>query len=66
MIVKTWSGNRIGVVWYDNLIEAEDRSNALATDIAVLDANIGIAQCGRDPARDTEVDGRPAYAVVVP
>lgn len=66
MIVKTWSGCRIGVVWYDSEAEAEARATQIPSEPGVAEANIGFAQCGRDRARDTVVDGRPAYAVVIP
>lgn len=66
MKIKSWSGMRIGVQWYDDEAEADLAGEAARQSPGAADASIGIAQVGRDPARDTTIDGQPGYAVVIP
>ena len=69
-IVKRDSRCRVGVLWFDSEPEADAYWQQLKTDPAqwqsIADANIGYVQCGRSRFHDTEVDGKPAYAVVTP
>jgi len=64
--VASESRNRVGIVWYDDEDEANDMAVIAVNDPAAGDANFGIVQVGRDPGFDKEIDGKMAYAVVIP
>ena len=64
--VDSESRCRIGIVWYDDLAEAEKAGKNAQTAPGFEEANVGYVTCGRDSGFDKTVDGKPAYAVVVP
>lgn len=69
-ITRRDSRGRIGIVWFDNEPEAAKFALDLLNDEgqagAVFNANLGIAQCGRDPAFDRHGPDGCEYAVVTP
>lgn len=68
-IVRQDSRSRVGINWYDDEAEAVAVAQTLHTQYdreTIQQANMGFIQVGRDRSFDTVVDGRPAYAVVVP
>lgn len=70
-IVRRESRNRIGIIWFDSEQEATDFAARLSEEYGqdtIIDANIGFAQCGRDPVFDRKDENGKSieFAVVTP
>lgn len=67
MKVKEDSRTCFGILWFDDEAEAVAIGQSVRESGATINGGFYHGKpCDRDPGFDTEVDGKPAYAVVIP
>jgi hypothetical protein len=66
MPIATESRCRIGIEWYTDESDAEERAAYILANVDCTDANIGYVQCGRATSFDRTVDNQRWFAVVTP
>ena len=64
--IATESRNRIGIEWYLDEADADERAAYILANVDCTDANVGYVQCGRATYFDRSVGGFKQYAVVTP